>query len=82
MSETGSFHRVHARFETMQNLLKTLRIDEEDIRNGTRLAADAAIVRQSRVIESLCEISAVMQAKGDFALIENLLAEAEEAAWK
>jgi hypothetical protein len=39
-------------------------------------------VRQSRVIESLCEISAVMQAKGDFALIENLLAEAEEAAWK
>jgi hypothetical protein len=66
------------RFETLAGLLHTLRLDQEAIRSGNRLAADDAMVRQNRVIERLCALAAVMRAEADFRKIDDLLAQAED----
>jgi len=80
MSGVYSRWPVQARFALLADLLKALRIEQEMIRTGNRISADAAIVRQNRVIDQLADLSGDMQAQGDFQMIKGLLAERGNAA--
>ena len=69
-----------ARFQALHVQLVALRQNEEAVRTGTRIIADQAMVRQKEVIERLCALVTGMRAAGDFHLIDDLLAQAEDAS--
>ena len=66
---------VRARVQRLSDLLLALRIEQEMIRTGNQVTADAAMVRQNSVIGQLAELSGIMRAEGDFQVIDALLAE-------
>jgi hypothetical protein len=66
---------VRARVQRLSDLLLALRIEQEIIRFGNQITADAAMVRQNSVIDQLAELSGIMRAEGDFQVIDALLAE-------
>ena len=66
---------VRARVQRLADLLLALRIEQEMIRTGNQITADAAMVRQNSVIDQLAELSGIMRAEGDFQVIDALLAE-------
>jgi hypothetical protein len=73
MSGVYSRWPVQARCALLADLLNALRIQQEMIRTGDRISADAAMVRQNRVIDQLADLSGDMQAQGDFGMIKRLL---------
>ena len=80
MSGVYSRWPVRARLALLSDLLQALRIEQEMIRTGNRITADAAMVRQNRVIDQLAELCGDMRAEDDFHRIDDLLAQAEDAS--
>ena len=50
------------------------------IRTGDRASADDVMVRQKEMIDRLCDLVTVMRDEGDFGLIDDVLAQAEDAS--
>jgi hypothetical protein len=78
MSGAASFAPNRARFQGLHVKLVSLRQHQEAIRMGA--STNDGMVRQQEVIERLCALVAVMRAQGDFGLIDDLLAQAEDAS--
>jgi hypothetical protein len=79
MSGAKSFAPRRARFQSLHVKLVSLRQTEEAVRTGKLLERLDAAERRNEVIERLCALVAVMRAEGDFGLIDDLLAQAEDA---
>lgn len=78
MSGAASFAPKRARFQGLHVKLVSLRQHQEAIRMGA--STNDGMVRQQEVIERLCDLVTVMRAEGDFGLIDDLLAQAEDAS--
>ena len=68
---------TRARFQTLYTKLVSLRQHQEAIRMGA--STTDGMVRQQEVVERLCALVTVMRAERDFQLIDDLLAQAEDA---
>ena len=82
MSGAASFAPRRARFQSLHVKLVSLRQVEEVIltEDPESSRADDARVRLMEVIDRLCALVTVMRAEGDFGLIDDLLAKAEDAS--
>jgi hypothetical protein len=78
MSGAASFAPKRARFQGLHVKLVSLRQHQEAIRMGA--STTDGMVRQQEVVERLCALVTVMRAEGDFQLIDDLLARAEDAS--
>ena len=75
MSGAASFAPKRARFQGLHVKLISLLQNEQWL---TR--PDPGLERQQEAVERLCALVAVMRAGGDFGLIDDLLAQAEDAS--
>ena len=78
MSGAESFAPRRARFQGLHVKLVSLRQHQEAIRMGA--STNDGMVRQQEVIGRLCALVTVMRDEGDFGLIDDLLAQAEDAS--
>ena len=80
MSGAASFAPRRARFQGLHVKLVSLRQVEEAVRTGKLFERLDAAERRKEVIERLCALVTVMRDEGDFGLIDDLLAQAEDAS--